>query len=245
MNPVFTRKATKDKDNKNYYIFTTKVEGVEYVHIMKPKGNKKTGGLDWEFYHFTAGMHPQECRTSGHDAFTNCQGCPLASNNGCYVMPLALNAIYKSRVLDGKALRITHKRAIELVKGRDIRLGAYGNPSTLGTALQRKLQEASSLCLSYEHHRHKARVSMVSVHSAEEAMQWQAKGYRTYRTLGETEHMLDSEIPCPNVTHGVTCAACGLCDTRKPGKSIVAPYHGSGKRKAEKAAKESLTISSL
>jgi hypothetical protein len=207
--------------------------GGNVVHLFKPSGNAKTGQLDYEVFHLVAGVHPSEARKSGLDAKTVCQGCPLASGQGCYVNPMGLSALWRA-LQAGKYPEITLGEAVKRIRGKKIRFGAYGNPSTLGRKLQARLFKAASLALSYDHN-DVSGLSMISVHSAGEAAEHQAAGRRTYRTLGEGEALLPNEIMCPHTAAGVSCADCGLCDASKRAKSIAAPYHGSGAKKAKAA----------
>ena len=57
--------------------------------------NSKTGPMT-QIWIMSKLVHPVESRRTGHDATLQCQGCPYASNQGCYVSPLALMAIWRA-----------------------------------------------------------------------------------------------------------------------------------------------------
>jgi hypothetical protein len=97
--------------------------------------NLKTGNMI-QLWIMARNVHPVESRHTGHDATLQCQGCPHASNQGCYVSPLALMAIYRAY----KAGSYTHlefgsPEYLTFFTGASVRFGAYGNPSMLPLSL--------------------------------------------------------------------------------------------------------------
>lgn len=97
--------------------------------------NSKTGNMI-QIWIMSKLVHPVESRRTGHDSTLQCQGCPYASNQGCYVSPLALMAIWRAF----KAGSYSHLEFGTLAwnaffDGSSVRLGAYGNPSMLPLAM--------------------------------------------------------------------------------------------------------------
>ena len=103
-----------------------------------------------------------------------------------------------------------------------IRLGAWGDPTAIPIwywiALFHVLRQR--LKRSRPGYTHQWRTCdpawsghvMASVHSPAEREQAKGRGFRTFRIIGDPSEVGHGEILCPNTTHGVQCADCGLCD---------------------------------
>ncbi len=179
--------------------------------------------------------HTAVCGTCPH------QGSETAPRT-CYVMPLAVNAVFRgaenpeSSDLPGM---------LSAVEGRMLRLGAWGDPAMLPGAVLRSLTARASGWTGYTHQwstpwgrRRSAslrRYVMASVDSPEERRSAKRLGYRTFRVLRSGETPEAGEILCPaspEAGERTTCDACGLCDGSRgitdPRKDIAIFAHGSG-----------------
>ena len=121
---------------------------------------------------------------------------------------------------------------------KPLRLGAYGDPAFIPLEKLEQLTSSAPSYTGYTHQWHNvdadyARYNMASIDHLNEARgitRERAKdlGYRTFRILKENEELDAGEIMCPNYTHGVQCAKCGLCaGTSRGSKDIAIRGHGA------------------
>jgi len=113
--------------------------------------------------------------------------------------------------------------APERVRGRFVRVGAYGDPAAVPMAFWRRLLKHASGWTAYTHDWRRSTglrsIAMASVESPEEAAEARALGWRTFRVRGVSpsgvaEPMLQREVVCPaSVEAGrkTTCDRCRLC----------------------------------
>jgi hypothetical protein len=68
-----------------------------------------------------------------------------------------------------------------------------------------------------------------------------ALGYRYFRVSDDVNDVKPNEVLCPNFTHKVQCADCGLCNgstgPNDKRKDVVIPVHGSGSGEYQRANK--------
>ena len=135
------------------------------------------------------------------------------------------------------------KRYGEVFKDRKVRFGAYGNPSHLPLAKVKLIANLSDGWTGYFHDwqsmpRAKAeaygRFFMASTETEESRCKAENKGLRYFHVSPEQPA---NTIECLNVTHGIDCLDCLMCNGNQTGaKSIVIPPHGAGKAKAIQVA---------
>jgi len=166
----------------------------------------------------------------------------------CYVrLERAPTGIFKAYAA-GRYELVTVPEAVELVRGRALRIGAYGDSAALPVGVVRPLAAAAAVETNYTHAAayaparadRLAAFTMASADSIEQAQQYQARGFRTFRVspmselVGGVRRVLDiqpGEAQCPKtIDKSVQCVGCGLCDGNRRGLrgSIVAPAHGKG-----------------
>ena len=166
----------------------------------------------------------------------------------CYVrLEQAPTGIFKAYEA-GRYEVVTTPVAIELVRGRPLRVGAYGDSAALPVGVLRPVVAAAAVVLNYTHAAGYAPgradrlgpFTMASADSIEQAQQYQARGLRTFRVspsfelVGGVRRVLDiqpGESQCPKtIDKAVQCVGCGLCDGNRRGLrgNIVAPVHGKG-----------------
>jgi len=194
-------------------------------------------------------MHPLDAIYTGADRAVCPESCPMrpsASNvkgrAQCYaatgLTARSLGGIFK--VLD-RYPRLSPEMVADRLVGRRLRIGAYADPAAVPPDLWPVLISKTRGHTGYTHKIDLApslgKILMVSADSAEQALAFQARGYRTYRTRhvdanGVPEPLLRGEIVCPKTPEGghrKTCADCLLCDgTLGRSKVSIAAIDHSG-----------------
>ena len=188
---------------------------------------------------------PHEAVKSGDDAGV-CGNCIQRPSVGgaCYVKtfqaPLSIWRAYKR----GNYNNVIN---LESLRGAELRLGSYGDPSAVPFDIWRNLIDKVQprLMTGYTHQMsHKAfdkrmaEVCMISADTPKVALKAHAQGFRTFRMTTDTKQLLPNEIICPNDTDGVKCIDCGLCDGAGDKPNIAILAHGAlAKRYNEKYEK--------
>lgn len=230
------------------------VSGEEIMTLLHPTGNTKTG-TGYAITHLLANVHPMESRREGRDAQSVCRGCDL-SGNGCYVNPMSLGAIHRSRE---KYRRVGNweEFANEVIECASfagyLRFGNFGNPTLIPAPVVERiceeLQKRKVPWTGYQrswvseevqdgHRKH----FMYSVMTREEMLRVVEQGGRAFWSMPEedvAEKMAWAKsqgikaIVCPEVTNGIQCRECKLCmGASKKAAHIVMPMHGYQTAKA-------------
>ena len=212
------------------------------VIATEKSGNRKIGNMI-QLWVVPKNQTVTESRRTGNDAKLQCQGCPLASNKGCYVASYYVDAIQRS-AWAGKKPRAKSKSDIaSLVRGRFVRFGAYGNPSKIPLSLVKLIAKESKGWTGYFHDWHKMSQSRAKAYgeffmaSCEPGNQSQAQalGLRTFTTRSPQEAPHEGSIDCPS-SRGVKCQDCRLCSgTTTRAKNVSIPVHGYQAKSAGKA----------
>lgn len=166
-----------------------------------------------------------------------CGSCVFASGGGCYLTvfqaPLAVYKAFKK----GNYPLATNEQLQTIASGRKVRIGSYGDPAMIPTAIWKNLLKSASGHTGYTHQynepwfdRELLNYCMVSANTIADSIQWNKKGVRTFTAITENEAIPDTAIVCPNTTHGIQCIDCNLCTGGKHGKSIVVGIHGSAQK---------------
>jgi hypothetical protein len=205
--------------------------------------NPKTGDMV-QTWILREDMSPLDAVAGGHD-ISNCGGCmhrgvPFVRKRSCYVTianaPMAVWKSYKRGIYFDLSNEL--RTVQELVRGRLIRIGAYGDPAMLPSHVWHSLLLTSAGRTGYTHQwrepfaeDYRALV-MASVESPEEQIEASAAGWRTFRVRRPGEPLGAREFECPASEEGgkrETCATCQACDgsgrAGKSSPSILA--HGS------------------
>lgn len=203
--------------------------------------NAKTGDMV-QTWILRADMKPTDAVKTGADA-SICGDCKhRGATNGkgrsCYVnvfqAPYAVYAAWQRGVYP----RATWEDVAQHVKGRAIRLGAYGDPAAVPFDVWASLIAASGSqqWTGYTHQwkRCDQRLSalvMASADTREEAELARAMGWRHFRTRLETDALMDREMVCPASDEGgakLDCASCLSCHGNANGRrgSVAIIIHG-------------------
>jgi hypothetical protein len=151
-------------------------------------------------------------------------------NRACYVRWAAfLNDQHKSKY---PLVSLVEARAA--LRGKDVRLGAFGDPAAMPFDVVNELIAGARMWTGYTHawrdcdQRWRFMV-MASVETLDGYLEANRRGWRTFRTKLPSMPVYPSEIRCPAETHGITCQKCGLCSGKsKPAKNICINAHGPG-----------------
>jgi hypothetical protein len=201
------------------------IDGAPIVAIVVwHSRNAKTGDMSQTFI-LRSDMKPTDGLANGEDA-SICGDCKhrgsVDSPRTCYVeVGKSVNAVYKCYAA-GNYPTVSPGDASSILRGRAVRLGAYGDPAMVPASVWDSLVSRASGYTGYTHqwrtassHRH---LCMASVDSPAEHLEAQAQGWRTFRVRKESEEILPGEAVCPASAEGgnrTTCDRCRLCSGAK------------------------------
>jgi len=207
--------------------------------------NGKTGNMV-QTWILRQDMYPLDAVKTGQDDAI-CGACPhrgTVAQNGkgrtCYVnVGQGPRNIWKTWMA-GKYPAIAPEQFASVVRGREVRLGAYGDPAMVPAAVWDTLVAGADGHTGYTHQwrqpfaQNLRTLCMASVDSPAEAAGAALMGWRTFRVRGESDPVLAGEVVCPASPEGgrkTNCLNCLLCrgaDPAKPGlcKGIVIIDHG-------------------
>lgn len=209
--------------------------------------NTKTGKMV-QTYIIRPDMHPMEAVRTGADV-SICGDCVhrgdgTGKGRSCYVTLIHGPAnVYRS-YLRGVYPAATAAEVAEIVAGRMVRLGTYGDPAAAPLALWQTLVAKAAGFTGYTHQWRKverdwSRLVMASADSQTDAKEAWLRGYRTFR-VGAAP-IAGREVNCPASEEAgkrTQCASCKLCmgtTSRSPVSIQIAP-HGAGAKHYQEAA---------
>ena len=210
--------------------------------------NRKTGDMA-QLWILPADRSPLDALQAGENHGA-CGDCPLQgvfdpavgrmSGRVCYVNVGQAPRSVWLKYCAGRYPRYVPNVHGELLSGRPIRLGAYGDPAALSVELLEHLASVSSGWTGYSHQLFRidraradrlARLLMVSCHNQAQLDEARRRGWRAFVTVA-TEHAERGRLPagaveCPAYTRGVSCATCQLCrGTSRKALDVYAIGHG-------------------
>lgn len=216
--------------------------------------NKDTGPMI-QITIIRSDMHPREAIVTGKDAAI-CGTCPLrglgdGTLRSCYVRESnGPAAIYRRYLKDGYA-RPSLDEVSDMMRGQDVRLGAYGEPTAIPVSHVYALLEQAKMWTGYTHtwaalslagkaYAWQAKL-MASVESEQQAHDAMRLGWRPFLALPEGREVPDHAFRCPKSRDEDDpryrqCIDCGACaGTRDDEVNTTAaypwvPFHG-GRRK--------------
>lgn len=201
--------------------------------------NKKTGNMIQTHILCDNDLTPMQNSYMLNDS-SICGDCPQrrGTGGGCYVrIEQGPTVVYKA-----------YKRGIysknwnsSIAKNRFVRLGTYGDPAAVPRHVWDELLKESIGHTGYTHQWKNVDISdivMASCDSAQDKIEADKKGYRTFRVRLETDSIQKNEFICPASEEGGkrrTCAECKACDggvSRKASPVIIT--HGVLKGRTNK-----------
>jgi len=200
------------------------------VIITEKTTNPKTGDMA-QVWIIRNDMLPTEACKSGHDSAIcgDCKHRPI-NGNTCYVCTWqAPQAIYK-------AMKRGNYQDKEIAINKNVRLGAYGDPSFIPLD---DLQDIVLHAINHTGYTHQwknidtaySNYLMASVDNIDEYNEAQKLGYRTFRVRKSGDPLLPNEINCLADSAGMQCNDCLGCggNMSKIKKDISIVIHGSRK----------------
>jgi hypothetical protein len=198
------------------------IDGAPIVAIVVwHSKNAKTGDMAQTFI-LRSDLKPTDAIMSGAD-YSICFNCKYRGDElnprTCYVeVGKSVNAVYKCYAA-GNYPTVSPGDASTILRGRAVRLGAYGDPAMVPASVWDSLVSRASGYTGYTHqwrtatsHRH---LCMASVDSPAEHAEAQAQGWRTFRVRSSaTDAMIPGEVVCPASAEGgnrTQCDRCRLC----------------------------------
>ena len=166
----------------------------------------------------------------------------------CYVIVSQAPTIIYKAYQRGLYREATPDEAAQYVRGRALRIGAYGDSAALPLGVVEPISDAADTVTNYTHSgcytrsraKQLAQFTMLSADNLKQAKRYWKTGARTFRVSSDWElvdgvrrvnDIAPDESQCPKtISKRVTCETCGVCDGLKRGikNSIVAPSHGNG-----------------
>lgn len=220
--------------------------------IANKSTNSKTGAM-LQTYILRTDIDPVAAIKSGAD-ISICGDCKhrpkLAAVNGearCYVnVGQGAAAVYKSYKA-GNYPVLPLDRINEIVKGRRVRFGTYGDPCVCPVEIFQEISKHCDRFTGYTHRWQDPNFSpawfplvMASVDNVSEMFTAKALGMRYFRVQIGSRPPEQWEISCPASAEAgklTTCERCCLCSGTSTGaKNIVIRDHGLGHKSRAKLA---------
>ena len=212
--------------------------------LKRRSHNPKTGDM-LQSWILMRDIHPHEAVVAGSDE-SICGDCihrqQEDGTRSCYVSMNAPSAVW-SAFHRGSYETVDPEVAGDMIAGRKIRVGAYGDPAMVPVDVWKLLIRDTVFTTGYTHQWREMSVDyaafcMASADTAEDVLDAEALGYRTFRCITEGGSLLEQEIVCPASAEAgklTTCEKCGLCrgsmrDRTNTIPSVVITVHGRGAR---------------
>lgn len=235
------------KNSAILYKGPSKLDGGPIVAIATYNSNNSKTGAMMQLWIMRDDEKPTEAKRLGLDVSV-CGVCPVKKE--CYVnLGQAPRAVYTA-FTKGRYKDLSNNLAgiRELVAGKVIRFGAYGDIAALPYDLCAFIVDNVRGHTAYTHQRkHKNYdvrfnlIAHISAETAKESYTVFKNGLgNTFRIVSDYEHTMDHEIICPSDTiEKLQCSVCRKC-SGSTGQSIVIKAHGSsGKKLTAKLKKHS------
>lgn len=225
--------------------------------VIASSANAKTGDMAQTYILPDSGARPVEAIRSGADESV-CGDCIHRPRNAgtCYVVVRQGATIVWQSLHEGRYADLSHcvDIASELIGGKMIRLGTYGDPAAVPVSVWRELLMSVAGWVGYTHQWQRAEaqplrdICMASVDSAREMDLARAMGWRTFRVRTSDEPLQARESICPasaEAGHKLKCATCGACDGAHKSRqgSIAIVLHGNHPRQREERFTEARGVS--
>ena len=209
--------------------------------------NVKTGKMV-QTYIIRPDMSPLEAVRTGNDV-SICGTCVhrgdgTGKGRSCYVTLVHGPRGVHDALARGIYPSATPHDVADIVAGRMVRLGTYGDPAAVPLPVWQLLISKAAGWTGYSHQWRTLtggwqRLLMASVDSVEQMDDAHEQGWRTFRVGAEPVRGV--EINCPASEEAgkrVQCADCLLCmgGTSRSGKSIQIAPHGNGAKHYQEAA---------
>jgi len=228
---------SKGKNGIIVYKGKSLIDGKNIVAIAtKDSSNSKTGDLI-QIWIIRGDINPILAKRLGEDK-SICGDCKHRDFGTCYVnLGHGPNQIFKAYHNDSYE-KLSFEN-MDFFLNKDIRIGAYGDPSAIPIEIINKLNLMANSILGYTHQWKQdkfqgwSKYCMASVETEKEYYHAQALQWRTFRIRLEGEVILENEMVCPaskEAGYKSNCDKCkgcgGLGSLIK--KSVVIIFHSNG-----------------
>lgn len=224
--------------------------------LNRPSKNGKTGAM-LQSYILRSDVHPSEALKTGDDG-SICGACPMRPDpttrkRRCYVRMESVGSVWRCYKRGGYDTLLAGQSnwyagndwqgttGADLVRGKILRLGTYGDPAAAPLSVWAPLVAAAASHTGYTHQWRLplaapySSILMASADSADDRADANALGWRTFRVLAATdtgnEPLGAREISCPASKEAgkrSTCESCRLCaGTSRPAKDIAIIDHSA------------------
>ena len=201
--------------------------------------NDKTGDM-FQTWVLVKDIHPVEAAKIGADA-SICGDCPRRpiNDNTCYLVLWKAIASMWNAYQSGRYEKVTPAQVADMIRNhkrtKKLRIGSYGDPLAVPSEVFKPLIDAAESFTGYTHQVKRAnkewsKYVMASADTKQQALDYQAAGFRTFRVRAEKSTLLPNEIACPASKEAgriSSCAKCSLCmgTTSKSKKSVAIIEH--------------------
>jgi hypothetical protein len=233
-----------------FYRGPSMIDGAPIVAIAtgiagRKSRNEKTGGGLIQTWILRDDMSPVDAVKTGADA-SICGDCVHrgdgnGANRSCYVTVFQAPLVVWKSAQRGLYPTMTAEAAGELLDGRMVRLGSYGDPAAVPFEVWDAMLARVAAKTGYTHQWDKAQFAafskycMASCDSAAEHTIAKALGWRTFRVRAAGEALQAREIVCPASKEAgakTSCDACKACggQTAKARVDIAIMAHGAASK---------------
>lgn len=203
----------------------------------KGSQNQKTGKMI-QTYILRKDIHPMLARRMGED-YSICGNCMHREQSTCYVN-LAHGPIKVFNAYHDGSYKDFEPEDIELFRGKNIRIGSYGDPSAVPYKVWKRICKVAGSFTGYTHQwktcdQKLRKICMASVDTIEgytqEYDKAQSMGWRTFRIReSESNCLMENEFVCPASKEAgkkTTCEQCRACGglSSRPTKSPAIILH--------------------
>ena len=232
--------------NKNTFILyegPSMLDGSDIVVLisgLKTRSKNDKIGDMFQTWILVKDIHPVEAAKMGAD-FSICGDCirrPI-NDNTCYLVLWKAIASMWNAYQAGRYEKVTPDQLADMIRNhkrtKKLRIGSYGDPLAVPSEIFKPLIDAAESFTGYTHQVKRAnkewsRYVMASADTKQQAIDYQAAGFRTFRVRAEKSTLLPNEIACPaskEAGRKSSCAKCSLCmgTTSKSKKSVAIIEH--------------------
>ena len=213
------------------------LDGKPYVAILTTNSsNRKTGNM-CQVWIIRSDINPVEAIQTGDD-YSICGDCPhrkqADGSRSCYVnVGQAPNSVYKAYQA-GKYVSDLHCiDAVDVVKGRKIRWGAYGDPAIINPFVVMLLNKKADGHTGYTHQWRESfaqvfkGVFMASADGASDYIDSGLEGWKSFSVVPQGYKPASIKLcPATMPNSKASCLTCSLCDGAKT--NVYVEAHGSG-----------------
>jgi hypothetical protein len=211
------------------------------VVLISASQNTKTGDVAQTYILADNGERPTQALQSGADAAVcgDCKHRPLNAGT-CYVVVRQGATKVWEQLQWGQYPDLSRYVDIvsEILRGRIVRIGTYGDPAAVPVEVWRELVASVGGSVGYTHQWREPHAQalrpfcMASVDSPSEMDVAREMGWRTFRVRVEQEPLLARESVCPASEEGghkLQCSTCLACDGSHGGRrgGIAIVLHGN------------------